>query len=354
MSMLQILDGHNDTLTNIFPTQDGRRDESKSIIDRHGKGHIDLVRADRGGLCAGFFAIFIPGGAMDRRMITANDGTHVEAGCSDPVPYDIARLKCDSVLDRMESMLEQHGDRIRLVRSVDELRGSIDDGAMAMILHHEGVEMFDESLDDLEKDYARGLRSLGPVWSRSNAFAHGVPFAFPCTPDIGPGLTGAGRELVRRCNELGIMLDVSHLNYRGFMDIADLTDAPVVATHCGAHAVCASSRNLLDDQFDVIRDSGGLVGVNFHVGFLRPDGATDPETPLDVIADHLDYMVDRMGIEHVALGSDFDGATMPTPLGDCAGLPGIVEVLRTRGWTDDALHAMALGNWLRVLGDTWH
>lgn len=353
MSTLKILDGHNDTLTNIFPTEDGRRDESLSIVDRNGVGHIDLVRARRGGLGAGFFAVFISGGDTDRRMITANDGTTIEAGCSDPVPYDVARVKCDSLLDRMETMLEQHTKEIRLVRDTDELRRTIDDEVMAMILHYEGVEMLDESLEDLEKDHARGLRSLGPVWSRSNAFAHGVPFAFPCTPDIGPGLTEAGRTLVQRCNELGIMLDVSHLNYRGFMDIADLTDAPVVATHCGAHAVCASSRNLLDDQFDVIRDSGGIVGVNFHVGFLRPDGVGDPDTSLDVIADHLDYMVDRMGIDHVALGSDFDGATMPNSLGDCANLPKLVDVLRHRGWTEADLHALAMDNWLRVLDATW-
>ncbi len=350
MPTLQILDGHNDTLTNIFPTGD---DTSTSIVDRNGHGHIDLVRARRGGLAAGFYAVFIPGGEVERRMITANDGTSIEAGCSEPVLRDQARPKADSVLERMERMLEQYGDDIRLVRTVDELQRCLDDEVMAMILHYEGVEMLETSLDDLEADYERGLRSLGPVWSRSNAFAHGVPFAFPCTPDIGPGLTDAGKELVRRCNGLGIMLDVSHLNYRGFMDLAEATTAPVVATHCGAHAVCASSRNLLDDQFDVIRDSGGLVGVNFHVGFLRPDGTNEANTPLDVIADHLDYMVDRMGIEHVALGSDFDGATMPTPMGDCAGLPKLVDVLRGRGWSDDALHAMALGNWLRVLAATW-
>jgi membrane dipeptidase len=213
--------------------------------------------------------------------------------------------------------------------------------------------MLDEDLSDLEVDYARGLRSLGPVWSRSNTFAHGVPFAFPCTPDIGPGLSDAGKELVRRCNDLGIMLDVSHMNYRGFMDLAALTTAPVVATHCGVHAICASSRNLLDDQLDIVRDSNGIVGVNFHVGFLRSDGANDEHTPLSIIADHLDYMVDRMGIEHVALGSDFDGATMPAPLGDCAGLPKLIDVLVKRGWSDHSLRALTHDNWIRVLRTTW-
>ena len=346
---LRIIDGHNDTLTRIFPPAD---DTTQSIVDRDGEGHIDLQRARRGGLAGGFFAVFIPGG-FAKGAITANDGTTLEAGCGEPVEHNTARLQTDGVLDRMDAMLESNADRIRLVRTVDELETCIHNDVMALILHYEGVEMFSEDLRELEADHARGLRSLGPVWSRSNAFAHGVPFAFPCTPDIGPGLTEAGRELVRRCNAMNIMLDVSHMNYRGFMELADLTTAPVIATHCGAHAICNSSRNLLDDQLDVIRDTDGLVGVNFHVGFLRPDGADDANTPLTVIADHLDYMVDRMSIDHVAIGSDFDGATMPEPMGDCAGLPTLLDVLRDRGWCDKSLHALAHGNWMRVLRATW-
>jgi membrane dipeptidase len=344
-----IIDGHNDTLTRLFPPAD---DSTKSIIDLKGEGHIDLLRANEGGLAGGFFAIFIPS-AGARRSITANDGTMLNAECADPVRHAVARAQTDGVLDRMEAMLTSNPDHIRLARTVDDIEQCILDGVMAVILHYEGVEMLDEDLSDLEVDYARGLRSLGPVWSRSNTFAHGVPFAFPCTPDIGPGLSDAGKELVRRCNDLGIMLDVSHMNYRGFMDLAALTTAPVVATHCGVHAICASSRNLLDDQLDIVRDSNGIVGVNFHVGFLRSDGANDEHTPLSIIADHLDYMVDRMGIEHVALGSDFDGATMPAPLGDCAGLPKLIDVLVKRGWSDHSLRALTHDNWIRVLRTTW-
>ncbi|MBM43504.1 MAG: peptidase [Phycisphaerae bacterium] len=348
---IPILDGHNDTLTRLFPPAD---DTSCGIDDRRGDGHIDLVRARQGGLAGGFFAIFIPSlGEGTSHEITANDGTTLEAGCFEPLDHAPARAQAESVLDRMEAMLEGAEDRIRLVRTVADIEQCMVDGAMALILHYEGVEMLSEDLSELEADYARGLRSLGPVWSRSNAFAHGVPFAFPCTPDIGPGLTSAGKDLVRRCNDLGIMLDVSHMNYRGFMDLAGLTNAPIIATHCGVHAICASSRNLLDDQLDLVRESNGIVGVNFHVGFLRPDGANDEETPLSVIADHLDYMVERMGIEHVALGSDFDGALMPAPLGDCAGLPSLMDVLANRGWSDESLHALGTGNWLRVLRDTW-
>lgn len=350
---IPILDGHNDTLTRVFPAASDVT--AGSFLKRDTKGHIDLPRAREGGLAGGFFALFMPSETRSEiRTITTNDGHQIDALCADPLDRDLARSQTESVLRRTADLFNEADGAIRLVRTVNDLEGCINDNVMACILHYEGVEMLREDLSDLEGDYHRGLRSLGPVWSRSNAFAHGVPFAFPCTPDIGPGLTEAGKELVRRCNDLGIMLDVSHLNYRGFMDIAEMTTAPVVATHCGAHAVCASSRNLLDDQLAIIKLTNGLVGVNFHVEFLRPDGQENVDTPLDVIADHLDYMVDSMGIEHVALGSDFDGATMPAPLGDCTGLPRLLDVLRGRGWSEESLIAMAHGNWLRVLGDTWH
>ncbi len=350
---IHILDGHNDTLTRIFPPTDDA--VTRSIVKRDTQGHVDLPRAAEGDLAGGFFAIFIPSETKSEvRPITANDGTTIDALCADPLDRDIARVQAESVLRRTADMFNEADGAIRLVRTVKDIEGCLADNVTACILHYEGVEMLREDLSDLEADYHRGLRSLGPVWSRSNAFAHGVPFANPCTPDIGPGLTDAGKDLVRRCNDLGILLDVSHLNYRGFMDIAELTTAPVVATHCGVHAICPSTRNLLDDQLTIIKESNGIVGVNFHVEFLRPDGLEDADVPLSVIADHLDYMVDHMGIDHVALGSDFDGATMPKELGDCTGLPKLVDVLRDRGWSDESLIAMAHGNWLRVLGDTWH
>jgi membrane dipeptidase len=191
------------------------------------------------------------------------------------------------------------------------------------------------------------------VWSRPNAYGHGVPFAFPASPDSGPGLTDAGFEIVQECNRLGILVDLAHLNERGFWDAAAVTDAPVVVTHGAAHRLSPCSRNLTDEQLDAIGESGGVVGLNFHVGFLRSDGLRDPDTPLRVMVDHIDYMVDRIGIDHVALGSDFDGATMSQYLGDVAGLPKLIGELQQAGYDDSALRKLTLENWLRVLGDTW-
>ena len=173
--------------------------------------------------------------------------------------------------------------------------------------------------------YAAGLRSLGPVWSRPNDFGEGVPFLFPHSPDTGPGLTDAGKALVRACNELGILVDVSHMNERGFWDVAALSTAPLVASHSNAHALTPTPRNLTDRQLDAIRESGGVVGVNFAIGFLTADGRDDPATPISRIVEHFPYLVERMGIDHVGFGADLDGARIPDAVGDVAGLPRVVD-----------------------------
>jgi SAM-dependent methyltransferase len=220
-------------------------------------------------------------------------------------------------------------------------------------MHLEGADPLAPDLSDVEAWYERGVRSLGLVWSRPNAFAEGVPFAFPASPDTGPGLTGAGKRLVHACNRLGILVDLSHLNEAGFWDVASLALAPLVATHSNAHALSASTRNLTDEQLDAIGASGGVVGVNFAVSFLREDGALDPSTPVDEIVRHVDYIADRIGVDHVAFGSDFEGATMPDALGGAAGFPALVELLRRR-YGDEDIAKITHRNWLRVLEETWH
>jgi membrane dipeptidase len=243
--------------------------------------------------------------------------------------------------------------QLQVVRTVEQLSACLDNGVLAAVLHFEGAEAIDPDLDALLVFYQAGLRSLGIVWSRPNAFGHGVPFDFPRSPDTGPGLTPAGQALVGACNELGIVVDVSHLNEKGFWDVARLSDAPLVATHSGAHAVCPSARNLTGAQLDAIGESGGLVGVNFHVGFIRADGRDEPDTPISDIVRHIDHIAGRIGIEHVALGSDFDGADMPLELGDVTGLPKLMSALRSRGYGEADLAKIAHQNWLRILRKTW-
>jgi membrane dipeptidase len=215
------------------------------------------------------------------------------------------------------------------------------------------LERIDRELEALDFWYGAGLRSLGPVWSRSNAFGHGVPFVFPSSPDTGPGLTAEGRALARRCAELGVAVDVSHLNEAGFWDLARLDGGPLIASHSGVHALCPQTRNLTDDQIDAIGASGGLVGIVFAVCFLRADGADDADTPLATLAAHARHVAERIGVEHVALGSDFDGATIPTELGDASGLQRVLVALRSAGFDEHEVRAIAWDNWRRVLERAW-
>jgi membrane dipeptidase len=275
----------------------------------------------------------------------------------DPFPLELDLERAQKAVIAMVALLvriaRQSDGRVRICRTTDEIRQCIADGVLAPVLHVEGAEAIDTDFQLLEVLHQAGLRSLGPVWSRSNVFGHGVPFSFPASPDTGPGLTDAGKELIRACNRLRILIDLSHLNEKGFWDIAAITDAPLIATHSNAHAICNHARNLTNKQLDDIRESGGMVGVNYAVNFIRPDGKRDDNTPLDQVVDHVDYLIQRLGEDHVGLGSDFDGATIPKDLSSAAALPNLVAAMKARQYGDALIAKICSENWLRVLGRTW-
>ena len=343
------IDGHNDVLLKLQIQGDGAR----SFLGRRNEGHLDLVRADEGGFAAGFFAVFVqPESEEERTATKIPDRTPPYAqALAGPIPTEYATGEADAMIDLLDELVEAGG--VRAARTLADVEAALNGGPPAAILHFEGAEPIEPDLENLEGFYARGLRSLGLVWSRPNAFAHGVPFRFPSTPDVGPGLTAAGKRLVAACNRIGILIDLSHLNERGFWDVAAASEAPLVATHSNAHALSPNSRNLTDAQIDEIGRSGGLVGITFHAGMLTEEGGIDLATPLARVIDHVDHVVGRIGVDHAGFGSDFDGAKVPTELGDAAGLPGVVEALRQRGYSKDEIAKLAHGNWLRLLRETW-
>jgi len=350
---LPIIIGHNDTLLNLYlPERGGGR----SFFMRSDKGHIDLPRAQEAGLAGGFFAIFVPpespGEAAPRlNIIVTEKGYEIPMQAAiDPAYAQRVTIAMMAGLFRLEA--ESKG-QLKVVRTTDELETCLSEDILAAILHFEGAEAIDPGLDALEVFYQAGLRSLGIVWSRPNAFAEGVPFRYPHSPDTGSGLTDAGKALVRACNRLGIMLDLSHLNEQGFWDVARLSDAPLVATHSNAHTISPSTRNLTDKQLAAIKESEGLVGLNFSVGDLREDGHNDPDIPFTKIVDHIDYLVEQLGIDCIALGTDFDGTRVPLEIGDVTGLPKLIEALRERGYNEEALRKLACKNWIRVLRKAW-
>ena len=337
---LPVFDGHNDVVLRI--------DEGRDFFAETTEGNIDLPRARRGGFGGGLFAVFVSG-ARTEEPSEGPKGAY-SLPLSPPVEYEEARSRADRLTDLLFGL--ERGGGFRVVRTAGEVEASFEEGTMAAVLHFEGAEPIAD-LAELARDYERGLRSLGLVWSRANKYAEGVPFRFPASPDTGPGLTEAGRDLVRACNELGILVDLSHLNLRGFFDAAELSSAPLVESHSNVHALCPSTRNLTDDQLDAVAASRGIVGVNFAVAFLREDGQLERDTPLETVLDHVEYLVDRMGIDHVGLGSDYDGAAPPHALRDVTCLPDLFDALRRRGYDDEALIKIAHRNWIRVLRETW-
>lgn len=347
--MIPVFDGHNDFLLRLL---DDPASRDAIWNPGEGKGHLDLPRMKAGGFAGGFFAIYVPSPAVD---------LDAEERSMDAPPYDLvlpeqigaaaAQPVALAMLGHL-MWLERTG-ALSICRSLADIRTAMDAGRIAAVMHFEGAEAIGADLDALHVWHAAGLRSIGPVWSRPTVFGHGVPFRFPSGPDTGAGLTEAGKALVRECNGLGIMLDVSHLNEKGFDDLARITTAPIVATHSNAHAVTPSSRNLTDRQLCVIRDSDGMVGLNFATVFLNPDGRRAPFQGWDPILRHLDHLIGILGEDRVGLGSDFDGATMPLDLPDAAALPQLLQALSAHGYGADLVRKIAHENWLALLARSW-
>ena len=353
MEVLQpVFDGHNDLLLRL---QMAPRNRAAIWSGTEGGGHLDLARMRAGGFAAGFFAVYIPSpsvpGAPDYDAMMDNPPYEVELPAA--IPLGVAQPVALSMIGHLMWMERESAGGFRLVRSVAEIEAARAAGAIAGILHFEGAEAIDERLDALHVFHAMGLRSVGPVWSRPTIFGHGVPFRFPGSPDTGPGLTEAGRRLVKECDALGIMLDLSHLNEKGFDEVAALSHAPLVATHSNAHAITPSSRNLTDRQLAMIAERRGMVGLNFATVFLREDGKRGAEIGWEPLLRHLDHLIEQLGEDHVGFGSDFDGAMVPQGIGDVAGLPRLIAALRAHGYCDGLIRKLAWENWLGLLRRTW-
>jgi membrane dipeptidase len=350
-SLVPVFDGHNDVLLRLM-RRPGSLPE-RAFLEGENVGHLDWPRMRAGGFAGGFFAIFVPseesGAGIDDMMAKAQYDV--------PLPPELELTYSQRVTVHMASLLlrieRASKGQVKVCRTAAEIKGCIESGTLGAVMHVEGAEAIDPDMQMLDVLYGAGLRSIGPVWSRSNIFGHGVPFRYPSGPDTGPGLTDHGRTLVKACNAMRIMIDLSHLNEKGFWDVHAISDAPLVATHSNAHAICPHSRNLTDRQLAAIRESRGMVGLNFATSFLRPDGRRDAQTSLEDMIRHLDHLIEHVGVDGVGLGSDFDGATIPAAIGDARGLPRLVEAMRQHGYDEATLRKICWENWVGVLRRTW-
>lgn len=343
-----VFDGHNDVLLRLY--SEGGRAALDSF--RTGRdGAIDLPKARQGGFGGGFFAVYVPSPIDLDEKLKATASDSYDLPLPDPIDWEVA-ISVVLHQSALLTELDRRGD-LKIVRSVADIHAAWSQNKLAAVFHIEGAEGIDEDLHALDLLHAAGLRSLGPVWSRNNIFGEGVPFRFPSTGDIGAGLSDHGKRLIRRCNQLKIMVDLSHLNEAGFWDVARISDAPLVATHSNAHAVSPHSRNLTDKQLAAIAESDGIVGLNFAVCFLRADGQNRADTPLDQMLQHLDHLISVVGEDRVGLGSDYDGATVPQDVTSVADLPNLRQAMVAHGYDAELIEKLCHKNWLRVLAKTW-
>jgi membrane dipeptidase len=334
-----ILDGHEDFLTQMSGYQNlpraGAATEPdaprRDFLQESDGGHVDLPRARRGGIGAAFASIWM-----------RNDDAERDARAT-------AAVEVDDLL----RTIDRSGGSVRLVRTIAELDTCLHGDAFGAILHFEGADPISPDLRELRMYYEAGLRSLGIVWSRPTAFGYGVSLRRDdAQPD--QGLTEAGRNLVRECNRLGILIDVSHLNVAGFWDVMETCERPFVATHSDALAISPHPRNLSDDQLRALARVDGCTGINLANSFIRPDRARDRSTTLDMVVAHIDHIVRLVGDRHVAIGTDFDGTDVPDVLSDATRLPLLLQELKRRGYSDDAVERITHGNFRRVLAEVWH
>lgn len=367
-SLVPVFDGHNDVLSQLWLNH--HQQPEHAFLQGPACGHLDLPRCREAGFAGGLFAAYVSSPKLPSVATDSGDTANIVPGCGidtrfllegtkkhpDFSPTPDLNSARDVTIGMMAFLLrieKSSAGAVKICRSAHEIRQAMQNQALAVVMHIEGAEAIDPDLYLLDVLYAMGLRSIGPVWSRPNIFGHGVPFKFPSTPDLGPGLTDLGIRLVKACNEKRIMVDLSHLDEKGFWQVAKHSDAPLVASHSNAHALSAQSRNLTDKQLAAIKESGGFVGVNFGMSFLREDGQKSPDATVHEMVRHMDYLLEKLGEDHVGFGSDFDGVTLTPDMVDVRGLHKLVVALREAGYNQALLEKVCHKNWIKVLERTW-
>ncbi|WP_241574821.1 dipeptidase [Rosenbergiella nectarea] len=335
---MHYFDGHNDLLLNLWLNYP---DTPGAFFEKI-EGHLDFPRIQQSGLIGGLFAIFIP-----PKHYIADKYPHHARKLDNPLEVMWEQLAI------LKELIKLSEGKIKLCTTAAEMHQFKKDQVFAAVAHIEGADALAFDSHALKAFYNAGVRSVGPFWNTPNTYGEGVTGRFPGTPDSGPGLTTAGKKLIAQLVNRKMVIDCSHMNEKTFWEVAELSNQPLIATHSSVHRLCAQPRNLTDPQLLAIRDSGGVVGINFGNAFIRPDGARSEETDLDILADHFCYVAELIGDEHLALGSDFDGVSVPKALGDVTGLPLLAERLRQRGLCEESLVKITTQNWLRVLERTW-
>ena len=344
---MKYFDGHNDVLLKFYFEKN--KDSAKEFFNGNDFCHIDFPKILKSNFCGGFFAIFVPNEEPDDDFFKRMINETYDFPLPNKIDQTYAKNATNEMISILNNIILQSNNKIKLCTSGKEINECILDNKIAIILHIEGAEAIDKDFKNLYELYNKGLRSIGLVWSRNNIFANGVPFSYPSSPDRGEGLTDLGKDLVQICDEKHILIDLSHLNQKGFYDVAKISKQPLMATHSNAHFITNHSRNLTNEQLTTIKDSQGIVGINFATAFLRRDGRMIPETSLDVIVEHCDHLLKFLGEDHVAIGSDYDGAVVPDEISDLSKIENLYKYFIGKGYSNTLTEKIFYKNWNNFL-----
>ncbi|SFT02033.1 membrane dipeptidase [Sphingobacterium wenxiniae] len=350
-----VVDGHNDVIYSSLL-------KGKDISKRLSAGHTDLPRLQEGGVDVQVFAVW----SDDKKF-----------------PKGKAFKHANAQIDALEKMVKANAQTIAIAKSSVDIKKIVAEGKIAAVIGIEGGNMIENSIANLEALYNRGARYLTLTWNYNLPWASAAAIETNKASTARKGLTEEGKVIIRRMNELGMMVDLSHGGEQTFYDVLSVTTKPILVSHSNAYALTPHYRNLKDEQLVALKKNGGVVGVNFYSGFLDK-GFDDrvkslyrkhfgdkgdeklsgtrkyqalpvrlkrqADAPLERLLEHIDYLVSKVGIDHVAVGSDYDGIeSAPQGLEDVSKFPVLTEALLNRGYSsEDVAKIMGL-NFLRIL-----
>ncbi len=356
-----VADTHNDVLSTI--TMNGLNVEN----DLTGKAHSDLARFKKGGVDIQMFSIF----------------------CDDRYGRGTAFKYANAEIDSLYAIAKRNPGKMEIVATPAQLDHALKTHKLAAMMGVEGGHMIEDNMDNLDSLFKRGVRYMTLTWNNSTSWATSAADESKKTFSVTPyGLTEFGKQIVRRMNELGMMVDISHVGEKTFWDAINTTTKPVIASHSSVYSICPVPRNLKDDQIKAVAKNGGVIDINFFSGFIdstyfrkrdvffskhkaefdslnalkKPDYEVSeymakryPEElnairpPLSLLIDHIDYIVKLVGADYVGLGSDFDGIdSAPIGLDGVQDFPKITEALLKRGYSEKDIDKILGGNFLRV------
>ena len=342
--MIPVIDMHCDTISIIHDC----RMEGKEIGLRRNDLHIDLEKMKKAGYMCQNFALFTYLGAWQK------NGEAYEGGGGKGARFACPREYALSLSDTFDAEMAANADLIRPVLNAGDIEKNFKEGYLSALKTIEEGGVYEGSVDHLKEFYDRGARMTTLTWNFENELAfpnHINMKTGETTPDTENGLKPAGKEMVEACNELGIIVDISHLNDAGIYDVLDIAGrkGPIVASHSNARSICGHARNLTDDMLRKLAECGGVAGINFCADFMSDRG--DQMTLISDMIRHIRHMENVAGIESIGMGTDFDGIGNRIEFENCGGMQRLAEELERAGYSLDAIEKIFYKNVLRVYKD---